>query len=143
MDVNPTSLPHARFSPQPLGAPPPPPRPAGPPAVWSWYVAYAIALAVVYAGCFLGSIALVVIGVGTDGRDAGEMIFTGAFLAVFCLPLLIATAAAPFLPKAPWAWIYHLVLIGLGMTSACCLPVCIPLLMHWMKPETKAFFGRT
>jgi hypothetical protein len=32
------------------------------------------------------------------------------------------------------------VTIGLGMTSACTLPICIPLLIFWLKPETKAFF---
>ncbi len=143
--MNPTSLPHARFAPLP-GAPATPPRPRrppGPPAVWSWYLAYAIGLAVVYAMCLLGSIALFVIGLGSDGHDAGEMIATGAIMAVFCVPFFVATAAAPLLPKAPWAWTYHLVLIGIGMTSACCLPACIPLLIHWLKPETKAFFGRT
>jgi hypothetical protein len=33
------------------------------------------------------------------------------------------------------------VIICLGMTSACFLPVCIPLLIFWIKPETKLYFG--
>jgi hypothetical protein len=29
------------------------------------------------------------------------------------------------------------------MTSACFLPACIPLLIYWIKPDVKAYFGRT
>ena len=46
------------------------------------------------------------------------------------------------LPKRPWGWIYGLVLIAIGMTSMCTLPATIPLLIYWLKPETKLFFGR-
>jgi hypothetical protein len=28
------------------------------------------------------------------------------------------------------------------MTSACFLPFCIPLLIFWLKPEAKHYFGR-
>ncbi len=66
---------------------------------------------------------------------------TGIFLVLGPL-LAIPYAAAPFLPKKPWAWIYHLVLIGVGFTSVCCLPVTIPLLLEWLKPDVKRFFGR-
>lgn len=51
-------------------------------------------------------------------------------------------AAAFFLPPKPWTWVYHLVLIGFGMTSCCCLPFSIALLVYWLKPETQAWFGR-
>ena len=50
--------------------------------------------------------------------------------------------AAPFLPRRPWVWIYDLVLICLGLTSVCCLPATIPLLVYWLKPEAKSWFGR-
>jgi hypothetical protein len=39
-------------------------------------------------------------------------------------------------------WVFGLVLICLGLSSACCLPACIPLLIFWLKPEMKAFYGR-
>jgi drug/metabolite transporter (DMT)-like permease len=54
-----------------------------------------------------------------------------------------AYALAPFLPRKSWVWVFGLVLICIGLTSACCLPVCIPLLIFWLKPEMKAFYGRT
>jgi hypothetical protein len=40
-------------------------------------------------------------------------------------------------------WVYDLVVICVGMTSFCCMPVCIPLLIFWIKPEVRAYFGRT
>jgi hypothetical protein len=48
--------------------------------------------------------------------------------------------AAPFLPKRRWVWIYDLVLICLSFTG-CCIAFGIPLLIFWLKPETKAFFN--
>lgn len=57
-------------------------------------------------------------------------IFTAAFLASF------------FLPRRPWAWVYNLVLISVGLTSCCCIPAAIPLLIFWIKPEVKGFFSK-
>lgn len=71
----------------------------------------------------------------------------GAFLMVMAvalvsLVLFVASIAPFFLIPRPWVWIFDLVLICMGMTSVCFLPMCIPLLIHWLKPETKAWFGR-
>lgn len=51
-------------------------------------------------------------------------------------------AVALFLPPKPYNWIVGIILIGIGMTLCCFIPACVPLLIFWMKPETKAFFGR-
>jgi hypothetical protein len=39
-------------------------------------------------------------------------------------------------------WVYDLVVICLGMTSACILPASVPLLIFWLKPEVKSHFGK-
>jgi hypothetical protein len=111
------------------------------PAVWTWYLAYAIALAVVYWICVAAGIALLVFN---PAQSSGEMPtwLTGGILIGMGVPFGLAFSAAPFLPKRPWAWVYHLVAICIGMTSACCMPACIPLLIYWLKPETKAMFGK-
>ena len=54
--------------------------------------------------------------------------------ALFVLPLFVA-------PR-PWVWTYGLVLICFGLTSICCLPVCIPLLSSWTKWEVKRYYGK-
>jgi len=54
----------------------------------------------------------------------------------------IAFGMAPFLPRRPGVWVYDVVLIALGLTSACLWPITIPLLIFWIKPENKLWFGR-
>ena len=78
----------------------------------------------------------------TPRRDADTLAVQGIVF-VFIGPLLfIPFAIAPFLGRKSWVWVYDLVLICLGMTSCACLPATIPLLIFWLKPETKAWFGR-
>jgi hypothetical protein len=105
-------------------------------------VIYTIALGIVYLGLAVFGIVALLIDPAKLDMPSGEAKLMGAiFLGIgliFALPFL----AAPYLPRKSWVWIYDLVLICIGMTSACCIPACIPLLIHWLKPETKAFFNR-
>jgi hypothetical protein len=78
---------------------------------------------------------------GPAGNEPVMTIY-GVILIAVSVPFSLLFAAAPFLPRRPWAWIVHLALIALGMTSACCIPACLPLLLFWIKPETKAMFER-
>ena len=55
-------------------------------------------------------------------------------VALFVVPLFVA-------PR-PWVWTYGLVLICFGLTSICCLPVCVPLLSSWTKSEVKRYYGK-
>ena len=75
-------------------------------------------------------------------EDAFMMPILGGVYAAFGLVFAGAFAVGLLMPRKPWAWIYGIVLIALGMTSACCIPATIPLLIFWIKPEAKAFFGR-
>lgn len=140
-----------RYAPRvyPYGPPPPQQYPpqwgpppygaavaSGPPAVWPWYIAYVVAMTALYALVFAGGVLLALVA------DNGEDTVQGVIMAVVGVPFTLLYGAGLFLPKRPWAWTYHLVLIGLSTTSGCCLPVAVPLIIHWTKPETKAFFGR-
>ncbi len=127
------------------------PRPSSPtrPKVVKWFRVYAGALAFVY-------FALVVILVLTwifawpegipesDLKGAPLWLFRAywIFLVVLCLVLGGAFLTPFFLERKPWVWIYDMVLICIGFTSACCLPAAIPLFIYWLKPEAKAYFGR-
>lgn len=116
----------------------------GRPAVVLWYKVYAGFMAVLYLGCGLFSLAIM--GGALEDPDEGmdrafSKIFGGFLLALSAA--LLAAFALPFLLRPrPWLWIYGIVLIGIGLTSACTLPACVPLLIFWFKPETKAYFGR-
>jgi hypothetical protein len=63
----------------------------------------------------------------------------GGIGVVFFIPWMVAL----FGGRKPWVHTMGTVMIALGMTQICCLPILIPLLISWMKPETKRWFGAT
>jgi len=118
--------------------------PTDTPKVLAWFKAYSALLAAVYLALAASSLIFFLFEPGALGRGTtkAETIFFGllllgigmVFAAAFVLPL--------FLKPKPWVWIYDLVLICIGLTSPCCMPASIPLLIYWLKPEAKAYFGR-
>jgi MFS family permease len=104
------------------------------PAVVIWFKVYCGVLALIYGGTALAMLSLALFG------DGGLVI--GLFLAALCVGFGLISALPILLPARPWVWVYGLVLIGLGMTSGCLLPACIPLLIFWIRPEVKRHFGR-
>ncbi len=123
------------------GATPAPVEPPDQLPVWPWYVAYCVFMALVYLGCIGLGVLMLMVDPGDMDMDPIEAIITAVIFILVSLPLMVGFAAAPVLPRRGWAWIVGLLLIGLGMTSCCCMPICLPLLLQWVKPETKAWFG--
>lgn len=117
--------------------------PADPrPSAIGWFKLYSGALCATYLA--LSAFSLVLLFGNPKEMDLspeGALLMGLMFLAVG-LPLFAACLVPLLAPPRPWVWTYDLVIICLGMTSACCLPVCIPLLIHWIKPEVKRHFGR-
>jgi len=113
------------------------------PPVVIWYKVYAGLMAVMYLLVLVGGIALPLIAPEEVDLDADDPPAWAVSLVVGCvsLPFAAAYVAAFFVPVKPWAWIYHLVLICIGFTSVCCMLASIPLLIFWLRPETKAYFG--
>jgi hypothetical protein len=117
-------------------------RPMHAPAVWNWYRVYAGLMAVMYLVLLVGGTTVPLWA--PEEVDADDPPPWAISLIVGCvsLPFAAAYVAAFFLPLKPWAWVYHLVLICVGLTSACCMAASIPLLIFWIKPEARAYFGR-
>lgn len=57
------------------------------------------------------------------------------------LAFAVLFGVATFVPYKPWGWTIGVVALGLGLTS-CMVIFALPLLIYWLKPETKAAFGR-
>ena len=116
--------------------------PAEAPKVLAWFKVYSALLAAVYLA-FAGASLIFYLGdpVQLDTTKEGA-IFVGLILLVMGLGLTAAFALPFFLKPRPWVWVYNLVLICIGLTSPCCMPASIPLLIYWLKPEAKAYFGR-
>lgn len=112
------------------------------PPVYKWFVVYCILMALLYLA--LAVMGIVFLFIQPDPEmSPGEAKIMGAMFLILGLVFSVPYAIAPFLPRKSGVWILGLVLICIGLTSACCLPVCIPLLIFWLKPEMKAFYGRT
>ena len=62
---------------------------------------------------------------------------------VIGLVLIFMSVLAIFLPPRPRVWIYNIVVIALGFASCCCMPATIPLLIFWLRDDTKHYFGRS
>lgn len=111
------------------------------PSVYTWFVVYCILMALLYLTAAVMGIAFMFIEPDRD-MSAAEAKVMGAVFLIVGLVFFVPYALAPFLPRKSWVWVFGLVLICIGLTSACCLPVCIPLLIFWLKPEVKEFYGR-
>lgn len=57
------------------------------------------------------------------------------------LVLAIPVAIALVIPPTPGAWVYHILILCLGL-SGCTLPFSVLLLIQWFQPTTQAYFGR-
>jgi hypothetical protein len=128
-------------SPRPFGyepyAPPGPQR--GRPAVITWFRIYSATMAAFYVGFLALWQFLTPTGPRYEARagtELGILLGLGFVVLVFGGFHVVAAAA----PYKPWGWTIALVAICLGLTS--CMFVAIPLLIYWLKPETKAAFGR-
>ena len=103
------------------------------PRVVIWFKVYSAILCLIYFFTFIISPFLL-------SSNDDELIIYGLVFLILSIPLFLICILPIFLPRKPWVWIYSLVIIGLGMTG-CCFPVCIPLLIFWIKPEVKIYYG--
>lgn len=110
------------------------------PPILPWYRAYCAAMIVMYLGVVaMGAWMLTL----PDRRDPpGSLVF-----GVLCIGMGVALAAgfalALLVPPKPWGWVVGMVAICISLTSCACMPAGIPLLIYWLKPETKEYFGHS
>jgi hypothetical protein len=108
-----------------------------------WYRIYLGALSLLYVGVAVMGLLIAMMGPTSNSRDSAEMVITGIVYAVIGAIFFIVHLIALTLPPKSWNWIVGIVMIAIGMTSCCLWPATIPLLIYWIKPETRSFFGRT
>jgi len=113
------------------------------PPVIKWFRVYSWALCVLYLAVAAFSLPFFVIEPTELEMPRAVALLLGIAILLLGLGLLVASLLPLVLSPRPWVWTYDLVIICLGMTSACFLIACIPLLISWLKPETKSYFGKT
>ena len=107
-----------------------------------WYRVYCAVLVFLYLALTVLGVVLAIFQPPSREYDAQEMFFVGIIYAIVGTVFFLVFAVALFLPPKPYNWIVGIVMLAIGMTSCCFLPAVVPLFIYWMKPETKAFFGR-
>jgi hypothetical protein len=107
-----------------------------------WYRVYCAVLALLYLVVIGLGAALLVYQPTTPQYSPQEIIIMGWAYAILGVIFFTLFAVALFLPPKPYNWIVGIVMMAIGMTSCCFIPFLIPLIIYWVKPETKAFFGR-
>lgn len=108
------------------------------PGVVLWFKIYC-GFMVVVCTVFVAGGAWVVFGAPGLVSDPGVAIF----MLAATLLTAVAYLAALFLRPSPWAWMYHLTMIALGLFGLVTALGCIPLLIFWFKKETRAYYGRS
>lgn len=68
-------------------------------------------------------------------EDLTRLFRTAVVFAIHLVPLVGR--------RVPWAWWYNLFLICLSFLVSCLMwPISIAMLIYWLQPETKAFYGK-
>lgn len=106
-----------------------------PPAVITWQLVYCGVMVATYFGCgllglffFLGAEEIADVDLSVD-----EARIFGVIFMVIGFGLAVLFAIGLFWRKGMGGWVFHIVLISIGLTSACCWPSNIPLLIFWCK----------
>ena len=99
-----------------------------PPTVM-WFKVCTGLMALMYIACFIGDGVMVFLADKAGELERMELLTNGIVLAGVGLPFAIACALPFFFCRKPWVWIYNLVIITIGMTSCCCLPACVLLVI--------------
>jgi hypothetical protein len=121
-------------------------EPAMKPPIVAWYKAYCVLMALIFLVGAAAGVALVFLHPQLPPEALGKMsgaevTLRGIVLTVFCVLMFSANVAALFLPRRPWAWIYHLINISLGL-APCCI-FSLPLFFVWLQPSIQKYFGYT
>lgn len=125
----------------------PPTMAAGPetrPTVWWFFAVYCGFMGLIYAACLALGVAMIVFAEEMTRSDPTatpeQSVVFGVMLLAIGTPLMVFYLAAPFLPRKKWVWIYGIVAIAIGLTSACTLLAAIPLLIFWLRNDVKWWY---
>ncbi|MEM9280917.1 MAG: hypothetical protein AAGA96_03760 [Verrucomicrobiota bacterium] len=112
------------------------------PATIKWFRIYCVVLAALYV--LVAALGVAILALPPEKLQMGkqESVAAGGLFIVMGLVFFLLVLPGLFLPPRPGGWIYGLVLICIGLTSVLFLPICIPLLIFWLKPPVQFWFGR-
>ena len=107
-----------------------------------WYRFYCGSLSALYALIAAAGLFIAYIQPSSSSQSPEESLIMGLIYAIVGTIFFAIFLVASILPPKPYNWIVGIITIALGMSSCCLWPAVIPLLIYWIKPETREFFGR-
>ena len=107
-----------------------------------WYRVYVAFLALLYLAVTVFGAMLTIMRPATREYSEQEIVLMGVIYAAIGVVFFLAYTIAIFLPPKPYNWIVGIVMMAISMTSCCFVPFALPLIIFWVKPETRAYFGR-
>ncbi|MDF2375826.1 MAG: hypothetical protein P1U81_06260 [Verrucomicrobiales bacterium] len=110
------------------------------PATILWFRAYAALLALTYLGLVALGVVFLALPPEQLEMTSAESVLVGWIFILLGLLFTAAVLPAFFLPRQGWAWIYGLALMVMGLTSVIFIPLCIPLIIFWLKDPVKDWF---
>lgn len=143
--------------PPPLLNLPPPLLPVGKPGVVRWYRLWCALFVLVWLGMALHefmvargeieNLGLIEGWLVKDDQAAREELLaekrqTAAEVAIVAIVVAVFYGVAACLPRHPGTWVVGLIAL-IATAFPFCIPLggAIPLILHWVKPETKRYFG--
>lgn len=97
---------------------------------------YSAIMALLYGTLLAAAVAVPLMGLEFQTED----MITFLIMGLVSLPFLALFGFGLFLPRTKWAWVMGLIMIVIGLSSCCFWPICIPLLLKWIEPQTKDWF---
>lgn len=113
-----------------------------PPKVVFWFKMYTGFLCLLYLALAAASLAFFLLDPKELEMEKEAAWLVGALLLGAGLVFFVICLLPLVLKPGPGVWTYDFIIICLGLTSACFWPACIPLLIFWLKPETKRYFRK-
>ena len=107
-----------------------------------WYRVYCALMAALYLLVAVGGAYLFADPHVIPDNKPEETMIAGAIYGIISAVFFFIFAVALVLPRKSYNWIVGIIMMALGLTSCCLMPFLVPLLINWVKPETKAYFGR-
>lgn len=114
---------------------------SSPPAVRRFRT-YCVLLCVLHLLVAVAGVALFFLP--AEAMELGRPVVIVLGITTLFLGLFVAALAwiGLHMPRRPGAWTWSLILLCLGITSVVLVPLALPLLLAWKKPEVQAWFGR-
>ena len=112
------------------------------PSTILWFRIYCGLLCALYLAVAGAGIAFLVVSPETLEMDSASAKLLGILFLGMGGGMTFLSFLGFFMPQRPGAWTYCLMLIVLGLTSLVFLPISLPLLISWLKPQTQEWFGR-